>query len=237
MESILEKLKEAGLTGNESKVYYELLKKGELIANNIAKNIGIDRSLTYTILNNLIEKGQVSYILKEKKKFFSITDPENLLNSIKKKEIIIKDLIPELKEIKTLTEPKQDIKIYEGKEGLRSLINLILKEKEYCAFGATGWAYFQLYEMPRITKEVAKKNIKVKVIGNKKLKKTEAFSLNNFEYKYLKAESKSPTSIFGEYVSIYITTMEKPFIILIKNKDIAETYKNYFDVLWDIAKQ
>jgi len=31
--------------------------------------------------------------------------------------------------------------------------------------------------------------------------------------------------------------MEKPFIILIKNKDIAETYKNYFDVLWDIAKQ
>ena len=115
MENILDKLKEAGLTGNETKVYYELLKKGELVANNIAKNIGLDRTLTYTILNNLIEKGQVSYIIKEKKKFFSVTDPENLLNSIKKKEVIIKDLIPELKQIKTLTQTEQEIKIYEGK--------------------------------------------------------------------------------------------------------------------------
>ena len=237
MENVLDKLKEAGLTGNETKVYYELIKKGELIANNIAKNIGLDRSLTYTILNNLIEKGQVSYIIKEKKKFFSVTSPENLLNSIKKKEAKIKDLIPELKKIKVLTESEQEVKIYEGKEGLRNLVNLAFKEKEYCAFGATGWAYFQLYEMPRIVKAIGEKKIKVKLIGSKKLKETEAFKLNNFEYRYLNADSKSPTSIFGEYVSIHLTTREKPFIILIKNKDIADTYRNYFNVLWNIAKK
>jgi len=237
MENILDRLKEAGLTGNETKVYYELLKKGELVANNIAKNIGLDRTLTYTILNNLIEKGQVSYIIKEKKKFFSVTDPDNLLNSIKRKEIIVKDLIPELKKIKTLTQTEQEIKVYEGKEGLRSLINLILKEKEFSVFGSTGWNYFQLYEMPRMAKEFAKSNVKVKTIGSKKLKGSEAFSLENFEYKYLEVESKSPTWIFGEYVSIHLTSREKPFIILIKNKDIAETYKNYFNVLWNIAKK
>ncbi len=237
MKEILEKLKEAGLTGNEAKVYYELLKRGELVANNIAKNIGLDRTLTYTILNNLIEKGQVSYIIKEKKKFFSATDPDNLLNSIKKKEAVIKDLILELKDIKTLNESEQEIKIYEGKDGLRSLVNLMLKEKEFCAFGATGWAYYQLYEMPRIAKEIVKKNIKVKIIGNRKLKKTEVFNLKNIESRYLDVESKSPTSIFGEYVSIHLATKEKPFIILIKNKDIADTYKNYFELLWNIAEK
>ena len=237
MENVLEKLKEAGLTGNEAKVYYELLKKGELVANNIAKNIGLDRSLTYTILNNLIGKGQVSYVIKEKKKFFSVTDPENLLNSIKKKEAKIEDLIPELKKIKILTDFEPEIKIYEGKEGLRNLVNLAFKEKEFCAFGATGWAYFQLYEMPRIVKEIGEKKIKVKLVGSEKLKETKAFKLENFEYRYLNVDSKAPTSIFGEYVSIHLVTREKPFIILIKNKDIADTYRNYFDVLWNMAKK
>ena len=91
--------------------------------------------------------------------------------------------------------------------------------------------------MPRIVKEIEEKKIKVKLIGSEKLKETEAFKLKNFEYRYLNADSKSPTSIFGEYVSIHLTTREKPFIILIKNKDIANTYRNYFNVLWNIAKK
>ena len=62
-----DKLREAGLTGNESKVYYELLKKGQLSANQLAKNIGMDRTLTYTVLNHLIEKGMVSYTIKSNK--------------------------------------------------------------------------------------------------------------------------------------------------------------------------
>ena len=74
---ILEKLQKAGLTGNESKVYLELVKKGELSANQIAKNLGIDRTLTYTILNHLIEKGQVSYVIRDNKKFFSIENRED----------------------------------------------------------------------------------------------------------------------------------------------------------------
>jgi len=64
---ITEKLLESGLTRNEAKVYLELSKKGESSANQIAKELGIDRTLTYTILNHLIEKGQVTYIKKENK--------------------------------------------------------------------------------------------------------------------------------------------------------------------------
>jgi sugar-specific transcriptional regulator TrmB len=236
MVDILERLKEAGLTGNEAKVYYEILKRGELSANQAAKNISLDRTLTYTLLNNLIEKGQVGYIIKEKKKFFSITKPENLLNTLKKKEIIVNDLIEELNKITVLNEPLHDIRVYEGKDGLRSFVNLILKEKEFCAFGSTGWAYSQLYEMPRIVKTYRNK-IKIRLIGSKKLKKSKTFSIKDFNCRFIDAESKSPTSIFGDYVSIHLTTKEKPYIILIKNKDIAETYKNYFEVLWKIAKK
>ncbi len=234
METI-EKLQEAGLTGNEAKVYLELVKKGELSANQLAKNLGIDRTLSYTLLNHLIEKGQISYIVKKKKKFFSCSSPENLLNPLKSKEIVVSDLIQELKKIKT--EEKQDIevKIYEGKEGIKTFVNLALKEKEFCAFGSTGLMFFSLYEMPAMAKEATRKGIKIKIIGNKDLKSQEPFKLKGFQYKFLDIKSEATTCIFGDYVSIHMIE-PKPIFILIKNKKIAESYQNHFEVLWKQAK-
>jgi len=143
---IHEKLKQAGLTGNQTKVYLELTKKGELSANQLSKNLGLDRTLTYTILNNLVEKGQISHITKENKKFFKVANPENLLNPIKSKEVIILDLIKELSKIKSKEQIETDINIYEGREGIRTLMKLIFKEKELLSFGGTGRAYDLLYE-------------------------------------------------------------------------------------------
>ena len=109
MAEFEDKLRIAGLTGNEAKVYAQLLKKGSLSANELAKKIGIDRTLTYTVLNHLIERGLVNYVIKKNKKFFEAADPENLLNPIKEKEAFIKDLIPELRRIEKLKEVTQEI--------------------------------------------------------------------------------------------------------------------------------
>lgn len=232
---ISQKLLEAGLTRNEAKVYLELLEKGESSANQIAKNLSMDRTLTYTILNHLIKKGQVRYIVKENKKRFSCSNPENLLNPIKAKELLVSELIKDLKKIETKKQEEIEINVYEGKEGIRNFINLVLKEKEFFSFGSTGRAFYQLYEMPAIVKIIEKSKIKVKIIGNEKHRGSEAFGFKKFEYKYLNSESEATTSIFGDYISIHLIK-NKPAIILIKNKNITETYKNYFKVLWKIAK-
>jgi sugar-specific transcriptional regulator TrmB len=231
---INEKLQEAGLTGNEAKVYLELLRGGELSANQLAKNIGMDRTLTYTVLNHLIEKGQISYIVKGNKKMFSCSNPENLLNVIKAKEVLISDLIIELKKIKARKEEETEINVYEGKEGIRAFINLALKEKEFCAFGSTGRAFYALYEMPAIAKQVEKSNTKVRIIGNEKYKGTEPFAFKKFQYKYLDIESEATTSVFGNYISIHLIK-GKPIIIILKNKDIANSYRNYFNYMWKRA--
>ena len=232
----IEKLQQAGLTGNESKVYLELVKKGQLTANQIAKNLSLDRTLTYTVLNHLSEKGQVSYIVKEKKKLFSITKTDNLLNSLKSKEILVKELIGDLTKIKKETQENVDVQVLEGNAGIRTLLNLFLKHKGFSSFGSTGLAYFALPEMPAIAKKVEKIKINVRIIGNKKYKGTEAFNFKKFQYRYLNIKSNATTSIFGDYVSIHmIQDMPKPFIILIKNKKIAESYQNHFEVLWKQA--
>ena len=230
-----EKLLEAGLTRNEARVYLELLEIGESSANQIAKNLGIDRTLTYTILNNLIEKGQVKYIVRKNKKIFSCSNPDNLLNAITAKGLLISELINDLKKIEAKKQENIEINVYEGKEGLRNFINFVLKEKEFFAFGSTGRAFYQLYEMPVIVKKMEKSKIKVKIIGDEKYRGKEVFGFKKFEFKFLNTKSEATTSMFGDYLSIH-RIKNKPTIIMIKNRDITNTYKNYFNVLWKIAK-
>ena len=231
---IYEKLQEAGLTGNEAKVYLELVKKTELSANQIAKNLGIDRTLTYTVLNHLIDKGQVGYIVKENKKVFSVTSPKNLLNKLRVKEVIINDLVNELGRIKSEENRETEINVYEGKEGLRSIFNKMVTSKEILAFGATGRAYNQLLEAPALGKEFIKKNIKLRVLTNVKYK-NEEFLKYNVEFKLSKIKSEATTSIFGDYISIHMVR-GKPISLLIKNKEIAKSYKNHFEWMWKRAK-
>jgi len=236
MKSIEEKLKESGLTGNEAKVYLGLLKKEEINGSQLAKQIGLDRTLTYQVLNNLMEKGLVSYVIKEHKKYFKVNNPENLLNPIKEKEALVKDLIPELKSLGKVSSAISEINVYEGKEGIRTLMREIIKEKSFSAFGATGRAYDILYEMPRLTKELTRKGYSARMIMPPKYKSHKMLGFKNIKAKYLDLQSEATTTIFGDKVSIHLIK-EKPIVILINNKDIAKGYQNYFDFLWKIAKR
>ncbi len=236
MEEVLNNLKNADLTLNEAKTYTTLLKFKELNANTLAKKTKIDRSLTYNILNKLLEKGLVNYKIKESKKYFTASKPENLLNNLKEKESIIKKIIPTLEKIQQTDENEYSINIYEGKAGLRSWINLILKEKEYLCFGITGKSYYELYEMPLIIKEIKKRKIKGRLIGYEKTDKTKKPFKLKFEYRFIDFKMSATTSIFGDYISIHQID-EKPLIIVIKNKDVANSYRNLFEFLWKQAKE
>lgn len=233
---IYEKLKQAGLTGNESKVYLELVKKGELSANQIAKNLGMDRTLTYTVLNHLIEKGQIGYIIKENKKLFSISNPKSLINPIKAKEILVLDLIKELNKIKTTKQQETQINVYEGKEGIRTLMRKIVKTRHFVSFGGTGRAYDLLHEIPAITKKAEKTKASARVIMGLEYQEHEITKYKNIKVRFLNMKSEATTTVFGDYVSIHLIK-DKPIVIIIKNKDIADSYRNHFEVLWEKAQR
>jgi len=237
MEAYLKKLEQAGLTGNEAKVYLELLRNGKLSANEIAKQIGMDRTLAYTVLNHLIEKGMIGYITESGKKIFHAESPDNLLNPIREKEALIKDLSKELSEIQPNKKSGYEVNVYEGKEGLRTLMRKIIDQKSFCSFGATGRAYDLLYELQAITKELEKKKgYYARIIMAPKYRGHEFTKYKGIKTRFLDVKYEASTTIFGDYVSIHMIK-DKPIIILIKNKDIAESYRNHFEVLWKFAKK
>ena len=57
------------------------------------------------------------------------------------------------------------------------------------------------------------------------------------EVRYMPKGYISPAAIdiFEDYVYIFLWE-EKPFVFMIKNKTIADSFKSYYQFLWKIAK-
>ena len=101
-------LEKLGLTKTEAKVYLSLLKLGSTKTGLLVRKTNLHRATVYDVLKRLIEKGLVSYIIKGKIKYFQVTEPEYFLdkikekeNKLKEKEIFVKNLVKELKDINT----------------------------------------------------------------------------------------------------------------------------------------
>ena len=239
MSLLTEKLVEAGLSSKEAIVYLALLENEQVGGGKLAKLLNMDRTHTYNLLNNLVNKGLVSHITKEKKTFFQTTSPKNLLNEIKEKEQIINSIIPKLMHFEKTKKTSTKVNILEGKSGLRTTIKILLesKAKEILVFGATGKSYDVLkYEMPHMAKETELIKMKGRIITSEKLKKHAFTRLTNIKVRYIEEITPTSTFIFGDKVSINVFD-EKPLIILIESKAVSDSYRRYFEYLWKIAKK
>jgi len=233
----IEKLIGLGLTKNQAEVYLELLKNPGQTGGEIAKNLSIDRSFSYGILNNLMEKGLANYIIKDNKRLFSASEPSNLLEEIDEKRNKIQKIVKELESIKKKTKEEKSVKVYEGKSGLKAYVRDLLESKEFLTLG--GGSKLNIldalkYEYPHYVKELSKKKIKGKLITspeNKKIMK-EIYKNYKVNIKSLK-NLKNPSSltIFKNKVAIY-RVEDKPFVVIIEDKKMAEFFKMYFNHLW-----
>ena len=92
-------LREFGLSENEIKIYIALIKAGETTAQSIAKNADIPRTTAYHLLEGLIQKGLVSFIVKESKKYFQATNPKKLVSILEEKKKLMQEIMPQLMDI------------------------------------------------------------------------------------------------------------------------------------------
>ncbi len=162
----MEELKSAGLTDNESKIYLALIDLGPSLAGQISRKTGMYRRSVYDTIEMLIEKGLVSYILQNNRKIFQAANPERLLQIIKEKQNLIEPLISGLLEKYSKTKEKEETNFYKGKEGLKTVFEEQLNEKEILILGASAKAdeilkfYFKWYDLAR-----KKKKIKARIIA------------------------------------------------------------------------
>lgn len=235
----ISKLQQIGLNLNEARIYLALLNLGPSQAGKISKETEINRTTIYDSINRLIEKGLVSYTLQANKKVFQAVSPSELLNQAKEKERIVEEILPELNKIFHESKEKEESNIFKGRKGIRSILNSILNYKEYIAFGSSGrFLEIMKYDFELFQRNKKEKKIKARVIIPETSKKTEQVRLAYSAFKYIPEEFSSPTTtfVFGNNTTIIVWS-ENPIATLIKSEEVAKSYKNYFELLWKIAKK
>lgn len=243
-----EVLGKIGLTKNESKLYLALLEVGSGTASTLVKRTGFHRSYIYDILDKLIDLGLVSFTIKNNKKYFNAENPERILKILesRKQEINeterkINKILPELIKRQGVAVWKQEAKIFVGKEGIKSILEDILKiRKDFVAFGAEGkfkglfrW-YFDNWQIKR-----TKLKLKYKIIYNNKLKGRRPVRKQKLvETKFLpeKYDFPATTIIYGDNVGIIIWDVN-PIGFVLESKEVVKSFMNYFNLIWKIARK
>lgn len=240
-------LKEIGLTDAEIKVFIELSKVDSAMASEIAEKVGIYRTNIYDILESLIEKGLVSYIIKANRKHFIASKPQKLLGYLREKGEKIKEQEKQIQEIipilLNLKQPKQEelkAEIYRGKEGLKTLLNDMINERKtifylgYSAITKQILPYFFIHWHKRRVKL----KIKRKIIAKEQMREGEAVTLPLTEVKFLPDSYNIPisTMIYGDKIWVLIPSDNDHISLLIESKKLARSFLNYFELLWKLAK-
>ena len=238
-----------GLTTGEAKVYLSLLGLGLSTTGPIADESGISASKVYKVLARLAKKGLVSHILKEKTKYFLAADPERLLDYLEAKEKRLKrerseieKILPSLKKRKASLEQGQSVEVFEGVEGIKTsrlkVLESLQKGDSTNILGgskdSTGkfYGFWKQYQKMREKKGLKTRLLFDRTTPKKWVKEFGSPKLN--QAKYLPSDIVTPSWFMtaGPFVHIGVPS-EKPISILIKNRDIADSFSQYFSGLWN----
>lgn len=233
-------LVELGLGKSEAEIYLALIRLGKSTSTTLSKETGIHRTYIYDVLEKLKEKGLVSQIKETGKQYYLPTDPERLKDYLKEKIDIVDKILPELKKLKQSKTEETSVEVYKGKEGIKILLNNMISEaKDYIAMGVIHYFEDERY-LPKIFTDqwvlkMNEKRVKEKMILEEG---THVTPIKKSEFRYLPREYLFLSSfiVYGDKVAIFV--WEEPLIqILIKNKNIAQSYITQFNALWKIAKK
>jgi len=240
---IVDDLKEIGLSENEAKLYISLLELGSSTTGPIIKKSGLYRVIVYDTLEKLLQLGLVNYSIKKNRKQFEAEHPKQIMEILKNKEILAKSVIANLSNLKKDKPLEQGVFIYEGWKGIRAAQENYFKEmdlgrkSEYLMVGASRElhkkldAFFNYFHERR-----SKMNIPAKLLFNENNKQ---FGKLKVQYKPVQVRFMPKRIVTPSWVSIYKdmvligVTEDTPMAFFIKNKAIAESYRQYFYFMWE----
>ena len=233
-------LRELGLTENEVKIYLLLLRHGAMNPSEISQKLGLHRGYVYDALERMQEKEAVNSIFKDNKKYFQATSPQNLIEMLKLRLENFQKIVPDLIRMGEIEKEETRIELHKGKRAFRILIkdmvSLLKKNDEAYLIGIDEDVLINEVEpiyLKQYLNTIKSKNIKERIIiktGGKKLRNP------NLQYKELDEEyiGKTAQIIYSNKVAIFILG-DPYYLIIIENKEVAETYKRQFNFLWTKA--
>jgi sugar-specific transcriptional regulator TrmB len=238
-----ELFEEAGFTKYEAQLYLCLLQNGTLNAYQVAEKTGLYPQVCYDTLNRLSEKGYVTELKEGRTTLFRAAKPELILEEIKAKAASFEEALPKLLALKKDANDPIEIELFKGKNVLRLALGDIVKTLrktggENCCTAVNEEMFNTLDKvaMERYQREMLKYHLKERVIlqqGTKGLFPSTMTEYRTIPQKYF---NPVPVQVYGDKVQILLGGVPNN-MILIHNKNIADSFRKQFELMWSIAKK
>ncbi len=234
-------LEDIGLTNAEIKVYLALLELGTSTAGPILEKSQLQNSVVHMTLNKLIERGLVTFVKEGKRNHYQATNPKHIVDLINEKKERFESILPELLRKQKGSKQKPEIITFRGIKGIKELLTELLEAggKEHHTFGSTvkslmlGETWWVNYHKKRV-----QLGIKAKLLFNESLKSWKAekkYPLSEVRYTKEGFEPLTETIIRNDKIGIIIWS-EKPLGMIIHQKEAAESYDKFFQIMWNSRK-
>lgn len=232
-------LGELGLSDGEIGVYQALLKLGSVPVSKIKEETRLHRTTIYDFLEKLLNKGLISYVVKNNVNYYKASHPEKLMEFLKEKEDHLSQVMPEL--IKLANLPKEEVKIevYKGAEGLKTVMldairTAVRHNDRVRGIGIDDGLFKKalpvfLEQYQRLQME---NNVHEDVLTKRDAEYY--FHTKNTHYRFMPKDMFSPVSTLFYGDKIQIVLWEPSLTtIYIQNQKLADAYKKHFQTLWD----
>ncbi|PCI24243.1 hypothetical protein COB57_05320 [Candidatus Peregrinibacteria bacterium] len=246
----LEILESIGLSQNEAKIYEVLLDLGESGVSTIAVKANVHRRNVYDTLNRLIEKGLVFQIFQKSENLYSPVDPGKLMELLKEKETKLKKIMPHLETLYHSQPVEEAAFIYKGLEGYKNYLRDLARIGETTYFLGAKALWFtpgiQKAFLKNYQREMKKKKQTYYTLFDYRVYEMmpKAMNMVGGEYKVLPKEYSTPgiCDICGDYIFTFNSANVGDFgedgsIFVMKNKQLADSYRTWFQFIWDFCPE
>lgn len=233
-------LGEIGLTKGEISVYLSLLGLGSSTVGPIVDKAKVSYSKIYDILERLVDKGLVCYVIRENRKYFEAAPVGRIMEYMdeRQKEIgeqkeKLEALLPSLKARQQAAGYAAESVIYRGLKGLETafMSSLILmgKADELLVIDGMSGPDAARPFFHRFLREVDKRGLKVRAIVNERRKEDHVAWP---DARYTQNVSPATIAIFKDRV-IILPSSKDIVLFVIDCKEVAGSFRAQFESWWD----
>ena len=243
-----EKLGRLGFDAKEARFYLAALELGPSQVRNIADKAGISRTNAYDVFARLLVKGAVTHVERgaaRKKQYDVIAeDPARLVRMLEEQRAVAEAILPELRSIYSRSAVKPRVRLYEGLEGIRTVLydTLTCRSKRLLGIlsmsdllDVPGRAETEDYIRQRIQAGVSLRVLRSRQKEVDRIWPSSAAELRELRYTPPGLVFTMTTWIYDEKVAI-ISSRRENFGMTIESEELARMQENLFSVLWNVSE-
>lgn len=241
-----QKLVQLGFSKNQATVYEALIELGQSKASAIIKRTGMHRNIVYEALDELVHRKLAFKTSKGGVAFFQLSDASTIVTDAQKQLQTAEEISNEINSLRQ--KASHETKMYEGMSGLDTYIQHIYRElkadiddgkkAEFLILGTDPKSNQDLFDnfWQKKNEQRAKLGIPSRLLFEQQSSKyaEEANKIDLLDARLLPPSIQDPTIayIWKNTVAFVLYEME-PFVISIENKKLADSFRDYFEQLWN----